>query len=288
MSTELEHNLERVAVDYFTVTATLSDGKVLWVPAGKIISSLNDVMQHKPWRFFGYTGFYFSHKNLGHFAYGESPYEEQGLIIQASGEFADRYISHFLTDNARYSRLDLSVDAKLEPPDPNVALAGYEWIVKNQIGDRKYSFVTNNLGGQTLYVGARSSDQFARLYDKASEVGKGEPGSLWRYEIELKGARAKTTVQQLKMLMPIRTRRIAAIATTVHDFFTKRDIRPIFSRLQGESLDLHLEAVTMDDQRRIVWLRKQVAPTVRDMLTQGNVEVLEALGVTDFFRVERK
>lgn len=53
---------------------------------------------------------------------------------------------------------------------------------------KKYSYIEGN-SGQTLYIGSRQSERMLRIYDKAAETGS--PGHWTRFELEVKGARAR-------------------------------------------------------------------------------------------------
>lgn len=281
--------IDNVTIDYFTVTATNNNGGSLWIPASKIVETLGLSLQQKPWRFFGYQGLIFSHKNMGHFAYGEASMDIMGVIVQASGEYANRFIDNFMNDHTRWSRVDLTVDVMLKEPEPTYLNVTYDWIVKNGIKTRKYSLIQDAFGGTTLYVGSRQSEEFGRVYDKGAELGLELPlGSKWRYEIELKGQKAKVAIEKLKILGSTGRNRTGTIATTVNDWFVHRDVVPLFARDKAMGLDLRLQASTPNEDQKLLWLRKQVAPTVKEFLSSNRREVLDALGITEFYRLYRK
>lgn len=284
-----EAKISDVRVDYFTVTSTLGNGTALWVPAQKAIANLEAVggYHRREWHFFGYQGIVLTKKNTGHFAYGEANNEEMGTIVQASGHLADRYVFDFLSPLSRWSRLDLAVDVKTETSSPSFLQGCYDWIVSNGIKARKYSLIQNNMGGTTLYVGARSSNEFGRCYDKGAELGE-EEGKHWRYEIELKDTKAKHAIKVLQSMHTGKVDKSGAISSTVYDWFLKRSIPPIWRRGDTDGIDLKVTAKTSTDDQRLLWIKTSVAPSVKEMLSVGKVEVLDALGITDFYRVERR
>lgn len=126
------------------------------------------------------------------------------------------------------------------------------------------------------------------MYDKGiEERSEDRPGTKWRYEVELKGNKAKQAAYQLQAYSAREATITHPIAVTVYDWFNRREVPPLFKRTDAESLDLSLRTKTNTDDARLIWLRKQVAPTVREFLMSERREVLDALGVTDFFRVKR-
>jgi hypothetical protein len=82
-----------------------------------------------------------------------------------------------LAFDAHDSALDISQLHHELQHDPDVATV------------RKFSRITSNDGGDTLYIGARSSEAMLRIYDKAVETNT--PGDWKRIELELKGSKAK-------------------------------------------------------------------------------------------------
>jgi len=281
--------VKNVRVDYFTITSTLGNGTALWIPAHRALESLKASGGYKSsiWHFFGYQGTVVKKPAMGHFAYGEANTDLMGVIVQASGALADRFVLDFLEPSHRWTRLDLAVDVSQETPSPSFLQGVYDWIVRNETGPRKYSLIQNNMGGTTLYVGSRQSEEFGRVYDKGAEMGR-SAGLEWRYEIELKGDKAKHAAKVLAEMHKGHRDKSGAISSTVYDWFLKRSVPPIWPRGNTEAIDLRVKATTTNDDQRLLWLKTTVSPTVKEMLSLGKVEVLEALGITDFYRMERR
>ena len=282
--------IETVAVDYFTVTEKLSRSKDLYDQVREINKTLDLTFKQRQWKFFGYDGFIYRGPNgKGHFAYGEASTEIMGTIVQASGYFAQRYVEEFLCCDARWARVDLCVDCQLEVPAPNLAMDYYTWAKENGGGKRTYSIIQNTMQGSTLYVGSRSSYDFGRVYDKGMEISReNEPGKVWRYEIELKQERAKAAVNSLMSYHSRNQNTSHAIAVTVYDWFDRRNVPPVFKRKDSEGLNLSVKLETPHETQKLLWLRKQVSPTVRELLSDNKREVLDALGITEFYRLRRK
>lgn len=286
----LNNEVENVSIDYFTLTCNGRGQEKLWSTVREISKDLERTYVNKPWRFFGYAGYLYSGNSLGHFAYGDSGNAAMGSIVQASGIFSSRYITKFFTEFSRWTRIDLAVDVKMEVPALHLCDDYYKWVTTRSLtGHRKYSLVVNNLGGSTLYVGSRQSEEFGRVYDKGVEEGLGlQPGIKYRYEVELKGDKAKQGALQLMSFQSRGNGLSHPICVTVYDWFCRREVPPTFKRSNCEGLDLIVTSKAPMEESKLLWLKKQVSPTVREFLSTDRREVLDILGITDFYRVGRK
>jgi len=87
------------------------------------------------------------------------------------------------------TRLDLAKDLT----GKSISLDGiYKKLeLRKSIGTaRSFSQIHSINGGNTVYVGSRSSEKFIRIYDKAAQIGA--DGTPWfRYELECKGMVAR-------------------------------------------------------------------------------------------------
>lgn len=279
-----------VAVDFFTLTVARDSTSRVWAITEEIRRTLLTSYRLSDWRFFGYQGHKFTAHNQGHFAWGFSPYDDMGVIVQASGNLCNRFVDRYLQDEARWSRIDMAVDCEIPEANPNLCGIYYNWIIQNKIHkERKYALIQSSDGGTTLYVGSRSSEEFGRVYDKGEEAALPyAPGHLWRYEIELKGDKAKQAVRSLMSLVGAYKDKQTAISATVYDWFDKRSVPPLFRRATVGGLDLKVQVSDKTDDERLIWLRKQVSPTVKELIMSGNRDVLDALGITEFFTLSRK
>jgi len=88
------------------------------------------------------------------------------------------------------SRIDLAKDATETPIDLQAIYQSIEQgLVRGPV--RKYSRVTSNDGGYTIYIGSRQSERYIRIYDKAAEQLLS--GVDWkRLECETKGMVARS------------------------------------------------------------------------------------------------
>lgn len=230
-----------------------------------------------PWSFYGYEGYSFDG-----LSWGQGPH---GWIIRASGManvdgLFVRIVGHKPSLNV--TRLDLAVTVPVEEKLDDLVVRHYDKIVEEGIEglNRQYVVIKNTRGGQTLYVGSRSSTQFGRLYDKGAQLGE-TPGLLYRYEVELKKPRASIAASQLLEWarsgddVSYRVR----MCRYVYDWFLNRGITPIFERPDnGDQIDFAISHRESSLDGKLWWLRAQVRPAVAKLVKRGlESEVREAL-----------
>lgn len=116
-------------------------------------------------------------------------------IFECHGIQVDALLRSCANAGGRISRLDLAKDLSGEAIDLQAVHKSLEQ--GNLRGTaRKYSRVTSNDGGDTIYIGSRQSEKFIRIYDKAAESKL--PGELWtRFEIETKSDVARAVASLL-------------------------------------------------------------------------------------------
>ena len=271
------HQLQ-TGVDWITVTCRTGDPQ-----AQKFKDATWHAMQvqaHiqrdsiKPYRFRGYEGM-----RVEGLAWGKRP---DSYLAIASGPTATQYWKLFMRHATNITRLDLQVTCALERP--MIDLTQFYWsYLKNLPKTRKITLLQNNGSGTTLYVGSRTSDQFGRIYDKGIESGKTPgPGEIWRYEVEYKAERAKHTCNELFLRSCRRKPLSANIAKTVYNWYSAREILPIFGEPpDGDCIALQLKAEETTYERKLNWLRTQVRPTVQSLIPHNRTNVLLALGLGD-------
>lgn len=119
----------------------------------------------------------------------EDDFMREHTMFQASGEIADLAFQHLDQKDIRCTRLDLQATIPL-PAGYNARLL-YDILTDDQAewGGRARNVQLVESGDRldTVYIGARSSDLWIRIYVKAD--GKGVPAYL-RFEVEYKGQKA--------------------------------------------------------------------------------------------------
>ncbi len=256
---------------YDAITEDIADVESVWDPAGD--------MEKKVWNFFGYEGY-----SLGKFSWG---YKEDAGIMQFSGGAATEGIKH-IPASWKCTRIDLEASVFLKE-EREMARIYFETLGGAARTTRPIlRFISSsNDGGDTLYIGSRKSEQMGRIYDKGAErriMSEGELGSriYWRYEVELKGEKAREAYNALWFLKGDFKPQIAAF---VYDWFIERGIVPVFKR---EGIDLVIESAVIEatekDEfiRKLAWLVRCVTPVVQTLREQyTDYTILEALNLIE-------
>jgi len=134
-------------------------------------------------------------------------------------------------------------------------------------------------GGATCYVGTRTSEQFARIYNKDAESGDKAYERVWRYEVQLKNKYASKLSEQIAG----KTYTASSHALV----FVKQWLshRGVSTPWQADAELLPLPKVNVSDTQtdaKLDWLRKQVRPSLRVLLKYGLRDaILEALGLDE-------
>jgi len=189
------------------------------------------------------------------------------------------------------SRVDLAVTVNCARAWPGLIETYYDFLNGPEKKHVKFKsqIRRNSDGGQTLYIGSRTSRAYARVYDKGIEAGlEPESGKLWRYEVEFKKPIAKTVLDALhsNKYLPVDchwSEEVAqSIVSTVYVWFLARNLPPLFTRRENEAISLECEARITSDEASLNWLTTQVRPTVLRLAERGKLHrVKEALGLTD-------
>lgn len=277
-SAAAEWRVKEVRVDYVTLTARRQETRKALIVFGQTITvaeqrSGADV---RPFAWQGYRGL-----SAGHVTWGD---REDGSLLRLGGDLAAH---HWRTAARAYdncTRLDLAVTARRSPPARQLAEVAFERAreeIERGASNGLTSLVMDNRGGQTCYIGSRTSDRFARLYDKEKESAQEEYAGCWRWELETKGDVAVALLRQL-----VRADDAGPLArATVHQHFTSKGCRPPWPST-GEPAALSIKKPESDDATRLRWLRDQVAPSVARLTERGKlIEVLRALGLGDLVRL---
>lgn len=275
----------RAGVDWLTVTAKdfgLRGDLYYECQRIKAILEVNGDRVRK-WTFKGYTGY-----SVGGLRWG-SRQDSDIAMLSGSDAHQNWYAVGEWCENC--SRVDLAVTVNVNRAYPELLDTYYNYLNEPRAKHVKYSstIMKNSAGGQTLYIGSRASRAFARVYDKGLEAGlENEQGKLWRYEVEFKKPLAKQVLSALhtNKYLPVDvhwTEEIAqSIVSTVFVWFQARNLPPLFTRRENDSISLECEARITSDEVSLNWLTTQVQPTVMRLSQKGKLQaVKEALGLTD-------
>lgn len=259
-------------VDWLTATAP-SDGRdvgLLRFANDLIDGQVNLGEKVRPWQWMGYSG----HQS-GQVAYGT---RKDGTILRLSGDVAHSEWEHAVKRAQTVTRLDFEVTCRYDPPNPTIATKALRQLMRWRQGRQRapqVSQVQVNGETQSIYLGSRTSERYARLYDKHRETRDPRFAGCWRYEVENKGSYGANLARVL--LAEPRWR--GAIRDHVFQHFKRRGHIPDFSPKVDKPVLLATRQA-VDRARRLKWLQDQVQGVIAGLVSQGQRrEVYEALGL---------
>ena len=267
----------RSGVDWLTITLA-KDAPMASFWYLKALSSLHLIeaegYKAKDKRLLGYDG-----KAIGGCFVGE---RYQDYMAQFSGHHADQVFYSIIREDAHVSRIDVRVDATYDVMPTDIARKGYEHAIRANERlplqrRRKCYLLMGSDGGDTLYLGAPTSEQRGRVYNKERQSEL--PGFLrtWRYECIFRNHSAGRVVEALQSGTKDYSGTTLAI---VAGWFGDRGI-PVSQWGNTRTVPIRLvRTIPTDVEQRLTWIRKQVAPALRWLEEAGaSNDMLEALGI---------
>jgi len=259
-------------VDYITATAKRLAGREAFRVHAAQLSELERLAgnEGKPWAWQGYSGF-----TAGSITYGE---RDDGAIMRLSSNLAQMYWRPVVATATNVSRMDLQVTVNYKPFPKHLGRDGYVAVLasvgpQGHIPNAMLTVATD--GGETLNLGKRASDKYARLYNKDAESDMPQYRNCWRYELELKNRPAWAAAQQLAMASDERPH----VAVYVWRHFADRQVLPTFSPELGGGL-ITVPRPRSNDERALIWLATQVRSVVDRLTAHGRrTETQNALGL---------
>lgn len=243
----------------------------LWAVGTRLLDGeLGDAGTPRAWRWRGYAGW-----QAGSVSLGERP---DSCYCQVTGGSAALYWLSLLELPVNVTRLDAQVTAL--SPRAKWDEVGHQWERIESDGDLRRragwrSRITTRPTGDTLYIGAPSSERRLRLYDKHAEQPEHYPPGAWRYEVQARHGLAGSIAAGLA---DGDGGSIASVGT-VHECFSARGIQPRF-RPSGGGVLGSVPRARSEWDRTLKWLRDQVRPTVSRGLASGKRDAIErALGL---------
>lgn len=260
------------SVDWLTCTGTSPDSRDgLWSHGLRLLHACKrEGEKTAAWHANGYIG-----RKGPHFGFGS---RDDSVCLQLSSFQAEDEWKHCIGTSENVTRLDLAVDTYFDPPLPSLSAKVYRDA--NHVTSRngkppKKTLYVDTDGGSTLYVGARTSENYGRLYDKGVKEKAAQRGTWWRWEVELKG---RTAVAQSDALLSADDHRVAIVREVAYWFGTRTSHTYTSSHRQGTLVGPR-EPTTVDRQLR--WLARGVRPTIASLVERVGVDrVLFALGLS--------
>lgn len=267
----LKCKVVNASVDWITCTSSTKDAKgALWNVGYRMLDRAEgEGEQTTAWHAHGYDGWTNGPVTLGA--------RKDGCILRISGQQAGYQWLKAFAAAENCSRLDLAVDCELDRPVTTLARQIYQDVRHVRPSNGRpptRSLILSGDGGSTVYVGARSSEQFGRVYDKGVQSKTCQAGTWWRWEVELKGRQSWAHAGALRS---VDDHQVLLCATVAH-WFRSRTHHTYTSSSKSPSILLSTERSSVD--RQLLWLSQGVRPTVQRLVDRlGRDRIMFALGL---------
>lgn len=200
---------------------------------------------------------------------------EDGRYLQLSGSYAQRFYRLIARSDLNISRLDLAVTVKFRTMPIDLGRQAYDAAIEadrsvQSSRRRKIWYMSGSDGGYTLYIGAPSSDQRARIYNKEVQSDVSEYAKCWRYEVVLRNKLATQQFDSLSTASEVYTPII--VSSVCWSWFLVRGVAvPWTNDTEAAILPIQVQA-TSDAEKKLSWLTKQVRPAVKWLIEHGYKE----------------
>jgi DNA relaxase NicK len=269
--------LIRSGIDWLTVTlgrdSPMAD---FWYLKAKSSLHLFESEGYKPKdkQLLGYYG-----KAIGGCFVGE---RHDGYMAQFSGHHADQVFWQVNRSDMHTARIDLRVDVTYTEMPNDIARKGFDHVLRANKElpvqrQRKCYLLMGSDGGDTLYLGAPTSEQRGRLYNKERESHHVNFNRTWRYECIYRNDSAARVVDAIREGEQDYSRTVLAI---VASWWGNRGV-PVSQWGRTASIPIRLtRTLPTDVEKRLSWIRAQVAPALRWLEEAGaSNDMIEALGI---------
>jgi len=228
----------------------------------------------RPWAFMDFSGY-----QLGSACWGNS---RERSIVRCYGDAANMAWRQCAAHGSRISRLDIAVTFFPENRGDDLAELCADVVFQNRQNgfirsDKKISLINGFGSGDTLYLGSRKSQVFARLYDKAAQSCGREKRGTWRAELELKDEKALATARKLLHASSAE----AMIAGMVGAHFGQHGVNLRFGSEYATELPHIYKEKDERIEKMMSWLEECVRPTcAKAVVALGADAVIAVLGLT--------
>lgn len=271
---KLDHDVvQSIACDYVTATAIDSNlpGSFHAVGTALFRHEADKGNKIKGWGMAGYKGWACGHVQLGKL--------DQRFIVRLSGDAAALSWRRIVELSDNVTRFDVQATVDVGPKVT-------QRIERHRRQARRFSKlwdekpvvrrIDDNRGGYTLYLGARESNVFGRIYDKYAEKKLDHYRDCVRYEVQFNYALARLVAagcSRVNDVMPV-------FASHVSQFLEARGVEP--PSLDKVPATYCCPRNRSDADRKLLWLREAVRPSVMSLIALGRgEEALRALGLID-------
>lgn len=221
----------------------------------------------------GYGGF-----GAGSAFFGQ---REDSAMLELTSSDARQYFNVVYRDGLHFTRLDLQVTVRYTPFDATLAHQVLDDAEKANESlpeqrQRKLHIASDRKGGDTAYIGAPSSPQRGRVYNKYAESKEECWKDCWRWEVQLRNDFATKAAFYIGDVPTYTDVRIMAF---VYSWYEKRGCKPPWVPGEIVSTIVDVQTDKTDLAKSEQWLYNQVRPTVTRLRQAGYEKAaLRALG----------
>jgi hypothetical protein len=252
-----------IGVDWITATATTKTSKQkLWNCGMRLMKDEHRQGNEKrvfEWR--GYSGLKSGGVSVGT--------RDDSSIVRISGGLARAHFAEVYRCCTNVTRLDQQVTVRSDRHPQKVIADAYRRALKTSKKSKHGPQVTilkSSNGTSTVYLGARVSEKFGRVYNKGEESQLPVFDGCVRYEYEAKGDQAMLEIKHLMSSQSLDH----AIHERLSWFIKARTGRHKWMLANPQTIVLHRPS--RDYARSLEWLRASVSPTVRRLIVAGYAE----------------
>ena len=198
--------------------------------------------------------------------------------LWASGEEASTLASRKGIWLPSVSRVDIQATVRLKRPSEALhrKLRDHWRSDFSPKAYRMYKRIIESDTGATVELGKRTSPRFLRVYDKGSQQGTAPTGSVWRFELELKGKQADDNFHEWIGLGRPQSR----LCGLLQAYLRKVGVELAIPNILSDGAMAALRPQVPDVESRVKWLSHSVRPVVAQLARSGHLEdALRAMGL---------
>lgn len=210
----------------------------------------------------GMLGFY-GHRSR-HVFYGV---RGDWCMLQITGYLCREQLSKYWRIRAHCTRIDIQQTFRVEQKvDEIIDQAEEDSCTQKPANGRHWDVrkVSVNRQSQTLYVGARQSEWFGRIYDKFQESKKEEYKNCIRYELEVKGDASRVLWDRYAAGVVS----MVEMVRVVTHWYKKHGIS-LPEAQQWPDGEITIKREPSSAERSVAWLQTQVSGTFAKLQAQG-------------------
>lgn len=201
---------------------------------------------------------------------GRQKNKAHGMIRVSGSDSHTAYFDLMRCGYAKCTRLDIQLT--LDLPENYSARIFADDLRADQVGDcqRSILLMENSDGLNTVYVGSRKSDRFARFYIKA--VGAlGEEERFLRFEVEHKGDWARVISENIMLGNADMPGILLDFLGSIEVDDSQGIIRIFKDHLNGVKAGLIVPRENRDNNKTMNWILEQVTPAMIRILNDHDL-----------------